>query len=217
MTLKQQSELPVEHRRQVALRERLTGLGEVDIVKAWYEAEEPFELNEREDAIRMRWDFAKAQFLKRKTYQKTIKALMEEFEISISQARIDIRNMRYTFGPLDEVPKIARRQLAMNMALEAFDVARTAKDSDGMSKATKAYITAAGLDREDSEPFDLEKLMRDRMYVEILDPTLRNLLLNLLDQSGGVMDTSIMFERVNSAKNAEDFTDYEELQKNAEE
>lgn len=203
--------LPPEARRQIAIRERLRGLGEVDIVKAWYESEEPFDLNDREDSIRRRWDYAKAQFLDRKTYTETMNALVEEFGVSIAQARVDIRHMRHTFGPLDEVPKIARRQLAMQMALKAFGIAEEEKDADGMAKATKAYISAAGLDKEDTEPFDIDKLMKIRTYVEVMDPSIRDMLLNLLAQSGGVMDTSILFERVHAAKDSEEYTNFEEI------
>ncbi len=203
--------LPPEQRRQMAIRQKLRGLGEVDIVKAWFQSEETFDLKPSEDAIRMRWDFAKAQFLKRKKYQHILDALMKEYNVSISQARNDVRNMKYIFGDLEEIPKLAHRQRAIEMSLAAFDVAKKAGDSDGMSKATKVYIMAAGLDRDDAEPFDLDKIMKERMYVEVLDPTLRNLLMNLLMQSGGVIDTSIMFERVNKAKDAEGFTDFEEI------
>ena len=199
----------------MAIRERLKGLSDVDVVKAWYESEDPFDLTEGEDRIRTRWDYAKAQFLKRKLYTQVRDAIMAEFGVSVSQARTDIRNMRYAFGPLDEVPKVAHRQLAIKMALQAFDVAKAAKDSDGMSKATKAYISASGIDREDSEPFDLDKLMKDRTYVEVIDPSLRTLLLNLLAQSGGVLDTSKIFERVTAVKSEEGFVDYEMLQNDA--
>jgi len=211
MKSKEIAALPIAERKQMAARERLRGLGEVDIVKAWYEADEPFDLKPSEDQIRQRWDFAKAQFLKRKRYQSILEALMEEFKISISQARNDVRNMKYLFGDFEEIPKLAHKQRAIEMSLAAFDVAKKAGDADGMAKATKVYISAAGLDRDDAEPFDLDKLMKERMYVEVMDPLLRNLLLNLLEQSGGVLDTSMMFERVRAAKESEDYIDHEEI------
>ncbi len=205
------SKLPIEQRKNAAKRERLTGLSEVEIVKTWYTTDDPYELTEAEDRIRQRWDLAKSLFLQRKSYSETADMLMAEFGISIAQARVDIRHMRATFGPLDEVPKIARRQLAVEMALEAFELAKKDKDVDGMTKATKAYIQAAGLDKEDPEPFDLDKLMKDRTYVEILDPQIRSLFLNLLAQSGGVLDTTMMFQRATSLKDEGSFIDYETI------
>lgn len=204
--------LTPDERKQMAVRERLKGLGEVDIVRRWYECDDPWELTPTEDFIRKRWDYAKAQFLDRKTYQQTVDALMAEFSISIAQARNDIKNMRLTFGPIDDVPKIAKRQLAMQMALEAFDTAKKNDDADGMAKATTAYIKAAGLDKDDTEPFDMDRLMKERNYVEIMDPQIRSLLLNLLEKSGGALDTTALFQQVRGVKDQEGYTDYEEVQ-----
>ena len=197
-------------RAQVAARERLKGLGEVDVVKTWYATEEPFDLNDREDAIRQRWDFAKAKFLALANYGETVAALQAEFGISVAQARNDIRHMRHAFGNLDEVPKALHRERAIQMALKAYTVAEQAKDSDGMSKATKAYIMAAGLDRDDTERFDIEKAMSERVYVEALDPAVRSLMLNFLQQGGGSLDASTLFEQVYAAK-GEEFVDYENV------
>lgn len=195
-------------RQQMAIRERLKGLGEADVVKAWYKAEEPFDLTEREDHIRQRWHFAKAQFLAMCTYEEVVNSLMSEFSISVSQARIDVRNMRHAFGNLDAVPKEMHRQRAIEMSLRAYKLAEAKEDPDGMAKATKNYIAATGLDKDDTERIDLEKLMRERVYVEALDASVRNLLLNFLENGGGSVDASDLFEQVYAAKGAE-FTDYE--------
>lgn len=200
-----------EQRRQMALRERLRGLGEADIVKAWYQAEEPFDLNEREDSIRKRWDFAKAQFLDRRTYGEIVASLQYQFGVSVAQARIDIRNMRHVFGPLDEVPKAAHRVRAEQMILKAYNMALQKEDHDAMTRATEVYVKITGIDRDDAERVDIEKLMKERTYVEVIDPTIRNLLLNFLAQSGGVVDSAALFERIYPAKNAPEFTDFEEI------
>jgi hypothetical protein len=193
----------------MAMRERLRGLGEVDIVKAWYEGGESFDLKPAEDAIRKRWELCKALFLERKRFKEIVETLMADFGISIAQARNDVRNMKHVFGDLEAVPKSAHRERAREMALAAYEVAQKAEDSDGMTKATKVYALVSGLEKEDTEPFDIDRLMKDRMYVEVMDPQLRSMLLNMLDQSGGVLDTSLMFEHANKAREAEEFTDYE--------
>ncbi len=211
MTSSEIAALPPETRRQMAVRERLRGLGEVDVVRAWYQAEEPFDLNEREDAIRRRWDFAKAQFLDRRTYGEILAVLQSQFGISISQARNDIRNMRHVFGPLDEVPKAAHRVRAEQMILKAYNMALQREDFDAMIRATDAYARIVGLDKDDAERVDIEKLMKERTYVEVIDPTIRNLLLNFLAQSGGVVDTSALFEQVHPVRESADFVDFEEV------
>ena len=205
--------LPPEIRRQMAVRERLRGLGEADVVKAWYASDEPFDLNDREDTIRRRWDWAKAQFLALASYGEVVQSLMREFGISIAQARIDVRNMRHAFGNLDEVPKAVHRERAIEMTLKAYKIAESKQDSDGMTRAAEAYARIVGLDKDDAERLDIEKLMKERTYVEVLDPTVRSLLLNFLQASGGVVDVSAFFERVHTVQESGDFVDYEEMPK----
>lgn len=211
MTAQQATSLTPTQRAQVAARERLKGMGEVDVLRVWYRGEDTFELTPAEDAIRQRWDYAKAQFLALSTYGETADALMQEFGISIAQARNDIRNMRHAFGNLDAVPKQLHRERAIQMALEAYKIAQAKQDSDGMSKATKVYVTAAGLDQDDSEKVDLEKLMKERIYVEALDSTVRNFLLNFLQNSGGSADASALFEEVYAGASQGEFVDYEDV------
>lgn len=213
MTAPQAITLSTAQRAQVATRERLKGMGEVDILRLWYRGEETFDLTAPEDAIRRRWDFAKGQFLSLATYGETVDALMQEFGISIAQARNDIRNMRHAFGNLDEVPKQLHRERAIEMALAAFKIAQAKEDSDGMSKATKVYVLAAGLDKDDTEKIDLEKLMKERVYVEALDVQVRSFLLNFLKQGAGSIDVSQLFEAMYAAKDGE-FVDYEEMSPN---
>lgn len=210
MTSTQASALTPAQRAQVAVRERLRGRGEVDVLKIWYSGEEVFDLTPAEDAIRRRWDFAKAQFLSMRTYGDTVEALQQEFAVSIAQARNDIRNMRDAFGNLDEVPKALHRERAIQMSLATYRLAEAKEDADGMAKATKNYILAAGLDHDDAEKIDLEKLMQERIYVEALDVQVRSFLLNFLRQGGGSIDASRLFEAVYAAKDAQ-FIDYEEV------
>ena len=210
MTATAIASLPADTRTQMKVRERLKGMGEVEVLKVWYRGEEAFDLTPAEDAIRRRWDFAKAQFLALQSYGETVTALQEEFNISIAQARNDVRNMRHAFGNLDEVPKALHRERAIEMSLRAYKQAEKDKDSDGMSKATKTYILAAGLDKDDSEKIDLEKLMKERIYVEALDVQVRSFLLNFLRKGGGTVDASQLFEDVYAAKDGE-FVDYEEM------
>lgn len=193
-------------------REKLRGLSDVDVVKAWYQADDAdtWELTPRQHAMRERWDFAKAQFLARKKYADACQAIVDEFGVGIATARRDIAQAMSLFGDLDKVPREAHRARAIDMALETFEVAKKANDAAGMAKATASYIVAAGVDRDDAEQIDIEKLMRERTYVEVLDPQLRDLLLNFLQQSGGSVDVTKLFEKIYAAKNA-DYVNYEAI------
>ena len=216
MTAAAATALTPAQRHDHAVRDRLNGMGEVDVLRVWYRGEETFDLKPAEDAIRQRWDFAKAQFLGLSTYGETVSALMQEFSISVAQARNDIRNMRHAFGNLDEVPKQLHRERAIEMSLRAYKIAEAKEDPDGMAKATKVYVLAAGLDHDDTEKIDLEKLMKERIYVEALDVQVRSFLLNFLKQGGGSVDASKLFEQVYAAGEGSEWVDYEEMQEAAE-
>lgn len=203
-------EITPEQLPELRRKERQSGMNDRDIVAAWYRAEDAdtWTLTPRQEDIRRRADFAKAQFLSRKNYTDTANAIVEEFAVSISTARHDIAFAMRLFGDIDKVPKEAHRARAVQMALDTFRVAKKGKDAAGMAKATLAYITATGVDKDDPDAADIEKIMRERTYVEILDPALRELLLNFLEMSGGSVDTSRLFEKLYEAKNGE-YIEYE--------
>jgi hypothetical protein len=70
-----------------------------------------------------------------------------------------------------------------------------------------AYMAATGVDKDDPDTVDLDKIMKERTYIEALDPALRELLLNFLAQSGGSVDTAKLFETIYAAKN-EEYVEY---------
>jgi len=190
--------------------ERMRGMPDRDIVTAWYRAKDAdtWVLTDKQTEIRQRVDFAKAQFLARHNYADTIEALVTQFEISSATARRDIEQSMLVFGSLAEVPKQAHRARAVEMALATFRMAEVKEDATGMAKATVAYIQATGIDKDDPDGIDVEKIMRERTYIEVLDPALRELLLNFLTHSGGSVDVSTLFERLYAAKEGE-YVEYE--------
>lgn len=177
-------------------KERLRGLPDTEVVQHWYKADDAddWTLTPRQDLIRRRIDFAKAQFLARNTYMQIAHAIETEFGVSIATARNDIRAAMQVFGDLDRVPKEAHRQRAIEMALDTYKIAEALKDADGMAKATKNYIAATGVDKDDPDLPDLEKLMRERIYVEVIDQRMTHLLQQFIAHSGGSLDMSKLFE-----------------------
>lgn len=189
----------------------MRGWSETEIVTAWFRAEDPFELTIKEDNMRRRWMAARAYFLQLLSYAEVVENLQRDFTIGIAQARVDIRNMQAVFGEIEKVTKDAHRARAIEMALKTFKTAELTDDTAGMAAATKTYILATGIDKDDPEKVDLEKIMRERIYVEALDEDVRNLLLNFMQQSGGLVDGSKLFEGLYAAKKSDQFIDYEML------
>lgn len=177
-------------------KERLRGLPDTEVVQHWYKAADAdqWTLTPRQEQIRRRIDLAKAQFLARNTYMQIANTLVTEFGVSIATARNDIRAAMQVFGDLDRIPKEAHRQRAIEMALDTFRIAEAMKDADGMAKATKNYIAATGVDKDDPDLPDLEKLMRERIYVEVIDARMNDLLQQFIAHSGGSVDMTKLFE-----------------------
>jgi hypothetical protein len=69
------------------------------------------------------------------------------------------------------------------------------------------YIKAAGLDKAEAEKLDIEKLQNERVFAEVLDPSVRSMLLTFL-KNGGVTDLSEVFEEIHQ----EEYTDYENVE-----
>lgn len=193
-------------------KERQRGMADTDVVKAWYQAEDAddWELTPRQQAMRERWDWVKAQFLRRHRYQHVCDTLVQQFGVGVATARRDIKAAMDLFGEIDRVPKEAHRARAIEMALETFHVAKKNGEAGDMAKATSAYIAATGIDRDDPDQLDIQKLMQERTYVEALDPQLRELMLNFLEQAGGSIDVSKLFEKIYAAKNA-DYVPFESV------
>lgn len=206
------SEMTKEEITALRRRERMKGLSDSEVVYLWYRAEDAdeWELTPRQQHIRERWDFAKAQFLARLTYSQVAEAMALSFDISPATARRDIAAAMRNFGDIDKVPKEMHRQRAIEMAMNAYKVAEQAGDALAMTKATNTYMIAVGLDKDDPEALDIERAMKDRLYVEVLDERIRELLLNVMNQAGGSIDTSKIFEQLYAAKGA-NYIEYEKL------
>lgn len=190
------SDITKENLPELRRKERLKGLPDTEVVQLWYKADDAddWTLTPRQDLIRRRIDFAKAQFLARNTYMQIAHAIETEFGVSIATARNDISAAMQVFGDLDRVPKEAHRQRAIEMALDTFRMAEALKDTEGMAKATKNYIAATGVDKDDPDLPDLEKLMRERIYIEVIDKRMSDLLQQFIAHSGGSLDMSKLFE-----------------------
>lgn len=192
------ADITKENLPELRRKERLKGLPDTEVVLLWYKADDAddWTLTPRQDLIRQRIDFAKGQFLARNTYMQIADAIVTEFRVSIATARNDIRAAMQVFGDLDRVPKEAHRQRAIEMSLATFQIAEALKDADGMAKATKNYIAATGVDKDDPDLPDMEKLMRERIYVEVIDARMSDLLQQFITQSGGSVDMSKLFEAI---------------------
>lgn len=85
-------------------------------------------------------------------------ALQQQFDISMDKAYRIIRDCAEIFADVGKVDKEIHRHTAIEMAKKAYRVAKQSGNARDMVSATTALIKAAGLDRDEADLPDFEKL-----------------------------------------------------------
>jgi len=129
-----------------------------------------------------------ALLLKGRTHRDIHKKLGKMFNISYHTIYRLIKSTEMLFGA-QRINKEIKRHIAANMALQAFNLAVKQKDNAGMSRAVGAYIKATGLENEDPDLPDFEKL-QPSLILTVLPDHAQKALLTML--KGGVVDLNTM-------------------------
>jgi hypothetical protein len=196
-----------EQRRKYTNRQAMKGLAQIDIIRRWLQNTDEFDLTDQERQIVARMNYAKEQFLQMYSYSDVRTMIMEHFSVSYETASRTIKWMRDIYAGIEELPKSLKRQTAERMATDAYKLAMVNEDASAAAKAVAVYIKAAGLDKAEAEKLDIEKLQNERVFAEVLDPSVRSMLLTFL-KNGGVTDLSEVFEEIHQ----EEYTDYENVE-----
>jgi len=93
-----------------------------------------------------------------KSKKYMVGALCTQFDISIDKAYRILRECSEIFAEVARVDKEIHRHTAIEMAKKSYRIAKKRNKVREMIEATKALIKAAGLDREDADLPDFEKL-----------------------------------------------------------
>jgi hypothetical protein len=132
-----------------------------------------------------------------------VENLINDFGLSVAQAWRDLHLAEALFGNLRESNKAMKRQIAENMALETYRVAKKLDDARGMAAANKNYIEATGVGLEDSNLPDFEKL-QPNIYVTVLDEDVRAMFQKFIEKSGGSLDLTKLIEKAEDAQVVEE-------------
>lgn len=144
-------------------------------------------------AVRMAW----GMILDVRSKKYTVGSLIQMFDISQATAYRVIKDAEKLFGEVAKVDKQIARQVAIEMAKTAYNIAFKRGDTKSMVSATKAYIQAAGLMLDDAEMPDLEKL-QPSLVITVLPEGMEENIQKML--SAGAIDLnhaeSIEYEEV---------------------
>lgn len=114
--------------------------------------------------------------------------LMRTFKISQAQAYREIRDAETLFGA-KKANKQIKRQIAEEMAKEAYRLAKAKGDQKTMVSAVRAYNEATGINIEDPDLPEFEKI-QPSLIVTVLPEGVEKGILNLLE--GGVVNLNKM-------------------------
>lgn len=197
-----------DERRKYKNRQDLKGMKALDVIQRWLGNPDEFDLSEEERVMVARMEFAKEKFYQMYSYNEVRELLMSEYNIAIDTASRTIRNMRSIFENVEDIPKSMKRQTAERMAMDAYKLAMVNEDADAASKAVAVYIKAAGIEKEEIQKFDIERIQNEKVFAEVLDPQIRSMLLSVLKNGGGVTDFSQIFEGIAADP---EYTDFEQV------
>lgn len=107
--------------------------------------------------------------------------LMQIFDISQSQAFRTVKLTEMLFGAQRKANKEFKRQIAEEMAKETYRMAKEAKDFKAMAAANRAYNEATGINIEDPELPDFEKL-QPSLNIVVINPDIESRVKDLLAQ-----------------------------------
>lgn len=108
-----------------------------------------------------------------------VNALQTQFEVSIDKAYRIVRECSEIFADVAKVDKEIYRHTAIEMAKKAYRVAKKAGKARDMVSATTALIKAAGLDQEDADLPDFEKL-NPSLIINVLPEGMEDQILDVL-------------------------------------
>lgn len=161
-------------------------LSDVEVLRQYYHGErQASDLTEHQKEKRKRIDSCYHLLLDAQTSSTIVEMLVEEFGLSKVQAYRDITDTEVIWGPMRKGNKEMKRQIAENMALEAFRRAKQTKDSKAMTAAAKAYTDASGVNQFDPELPDFGK-MEANLVIMVVAPEVKLALDQML--AGGAVN-----------------------------
>jgi hypothetical protein len=178
-----------------------------DAIESWYTAKGSVALTLTQDAIRVRLDSAYSMFLKDRdvAFDKasTIRKHARLWQQSEIQSRRDLDAAMELFGKMDTRNRATHRAIAVEMALKTFRAAEWIGELSEMNRATKIYIEATGVDKDDPNVPKTEDYKIP--IVEVADELTRLLMqrISAVIKSGNTLDLQelkvIDFETIETA------------------
>lgn len=126
------------------------------------------ELTTKEEELLERYREVFTILLNQKSKNRAARIIATQFGYnSVTQAYRDLKAAEDIFGKVNETDKQILRQIATEMAIEAYEIAKATKNLPEMNKALANMIKANGLEREDVDLPDFGKLMMPKVEITL--------------------------------------------------
>ena len=188
-------------------KEILTGLKAVDAIRLYYTSRHPIELSAKQEEIHVRYRYAYTCQLEAVPNMEIVSRMKGLFGIAENQAFRDIRESIKVFGDASRPEKEGIRMVVLEWAKDIYQNARAEKDWKEANASIRNIINLMGLDRDDPDMPDFDKISGG-VHPLVLDEPVRKLLLNLLE--AGSVDITSLLKQATKASNIEDIG-YEEV------
>lgn len=176
---------------ELRARERMKGLSTFDAIHEYYHSDLPVRLNATQEEIRLRYVNTWSKLMKGMPRHKVRESIIEEHGVTERTAYSDIRNCEKIFGSLEVTDKAAKRQMVERLILEAKEIAELDENVDGMLAAADKIIKLYGLDKEDIDMPEWDK-MEPSVYPIVLDEFSKGLFEKLMKSSSSVDISEMM-------------------------
>lgn len=138
-----------------------------DRIRQWIDNPDTAELSERDKKIYARWDYAYDQ-LKTNKPAAVVNRLQKKFNISASQARLDIRHATQLLNPINRRESEWIRNYIVEDAIDQIEIARQKQDMKAWQKARADLVRIYALDKEDKDSIDPDELGQNNYYITII-------------------------------------------------
>lgn len=137
------------------------------------------ELTDKQEEIRKRLSAAYSLLCNYHSIQQAIPIHMKEHDVSDSTAYRDMRDAIRLFGHVMKADKEGQRYIVYEYAVKTYQLAAKNMDYKAMAMATSNMIKLLGLDKEDPEMPDFEKL-QPSLNIVVMHPDIEQRVKHLL-------------------------------------
>lgn len=148
------------------------------------------DLNDKEFEHYKKVEFCFQMLMHYKTKRNAVGPIMKTLKITTRQQGYNlIKQAEFLFGQYEQTSKALKREIANEMAIKLYNIARKKQDIDQMNKALKNYIDANALKLDDPDLPDFSRIQPPEQPI-VID-------IEFLNQFKSIIDPRI-FEEIKS-------------------